>query len=220
MTACNIWLQPNAAHMVADGAMLDRNGRVVWIGSKIVFSEAAKFAIMAIGPINHRNIGQWLAHHRPGTQGELLGSMEPMARDLREMLRRENAAAEQDGTNEFILAAICWLESKGLPVGAVVDTGTPQALAAPFVLQQVARLSTPEADCALPHPLDSGLLTPDEHGLAVLNRQRGVLAPDYAGGEPHSIVGGKVEAVTISAEGCHHRVLHTWPDMVGERIVV
>jgi hypothetical protein len=205
MTACNIWLQPSAGHIISDGALYDPDGRIVQIASKIVISDDIGLAFMSLGRCHHTRLGEHLIRLNAASNIEALAALP----DIAAALKAENVAAGQTDP-DLILVALGWSEPRRAPIAFAVSTGGRQALGGPGELIEVLGYSTPEV--ALPFAITSGRLDPDANGLAALEAQRRDLALGY------SIVGGFGEVTTVTAEGITKRRIVEWPDAVGNQI--
>lgn len=205
MTACNIWLQPLAGHIVSDGALYDVEGRILQIASKIVTSYDLHLAFMSMGLCHHTRLGKHLRARNPPCQLDAIMALPEIAAAL----KAENEAAGFVDA-DLILLAVGWSASESRPFACAVSTGGRQVMGGPGELIDVLGYSTPEVP--LPFDVTSGALDPDAHGGAVLEAQRRDRAHGY------SIVGGFGEVTTVTATGITSRRIVEWPDKVGERI--
>lgn len=58
----------------------------------------------------------------------------------------------------------------------------------------------------------------DGHAVAALQAQRAIAIREAASGLSPCWVGGFAQLTTIDADGVHSRIIHRWPDTVGEKV--
>ena len=214
MTACNLWLQPHAGHLVTDGAMYDSDGVIHWIASKVVVADAARMAIGFLGTVDQERIAAALQQRRDNfghSQEVALQSLVPIAMDLRLENTARSPELEAQGLNGFALVAVTWDALIGHPRGWIVQTeDAPHQMADPWTLHETFGYTTPD----VPTPIDMacGHLSGIQHGLEVLEAQR--RQPQHG----QHIVGGFGEVTTVTADGVRKVRLVDWPDKIGERI--
>lgn len=215
MTACNLWLQPHAGHLVTDGAMYDADGVIHWIASKVVVAEGARMAIGFLGAVDQERIAialQQRCDNFGHSQEVALQSLVPVAADLRLENASRDPVPPDRGLNGFALLAVTWDARAGRPRGWIVQTDdAPQRLAEPWTLHETAGYTTP--DVPLPVDMACGRLSGIAHGLEVLEAQRKHTEPDG-----QHIVGGFGEVTTVTAAGVSKVRLVDWPDRLGETI--
>ncbi|MGN6311715.1 MAG: hypothetical protein ACTHNN_19415 [Xanthobacteraceae bacterium] len=58
----------------------------------------------------------------------------------------------------------------------------------------------------------------DGHAIAALQTQRKIAAREAASGLNPCWVGGFAQLTTVDADGVHSRVIHRWPDQIGQKV--
>ncbi|QTH20807.1 hypothetical protein HRJ34_21160 [Rhizorhabdus wittichii] len=214
MTACNMIISDDRAVFLTDTALFDPDGVVVGFERKVVCMPRLGLAIsltgmMIGGPAVLR------AMFRPfRTQAEALEELPDVAWAIREVNMEHCARDGRRWACDVTLAIAVYdigdrrFSGRLLSTGNLPIRGTGQAYV-PGTYLQVRNCISPAIDRHL--PVEFSVI---EHGRWLLERQRRTLSS----GGYHS-VGGMAELRIITAEGSRKRVISTWPDRVGEKIV-
>jgi len=218
VTALNIVLQNDAAHILTDGAGIDAAGRLGCAAHKVV-------------PLPHLGAAVAVNGTRMflGLVVEAISAGAVSADDLHarivEILQSAIIPAEPAFTKQFgphvfagTVAVAAFSQSKG-PHGYLVSThaGDPnlpswQRIDVPgmFYSPSNARLNADFSD--LNATLD------DARGAELVRRQREIIAPSL-GGWKTPIVGGFAQITSVFAGGrIETRILARWPDVIGKSI--
>ncbi|HAV50467.1 MULTISPECIES: hypothetical protein [unclassified Brevundimonas] len=209
MTACNVWLQGTAGHILSDAAYYDSSGRIVQIASKVVIADHLGIAYMISGCGGHTRLHKHLLASGPTGQQEGILCLPGIAAAI----KAENVAGGISGDDaDLILVAVTWHQALDQPVAFGVSTGGRQDLGGAGQLIDLMGYTSPLAP--LPHPLESGQLDPALHGVSVLEAQRKAL--QTIDGQSLGTVGGYGELTTVTREAITQSRLIEWNDTVGE----
>ena len=218
MTAFILCPYADRVEILSDGAAYSPDG--VFLGShcKVMASDVVPLAVVGSGTISETSL---LAAMILAT-AEATRSVDETLSLLAGSLDAVRARATGGTGMRMAIGAIS--ETRG-PVCYVFSTFTDTASNVPaFTLQEMRRCFAQGAaptgeDMAEYGPLSigDGLKKDAVFMLDSMRRQRmtNPAAPDR---EPFYSVGGHIDMTVIRADGYEQRVLHTWPDVVGEKI--
>lgn len=210
MTACNVWLRPEAGYLFTDTAFYDGAGNVLGHGSKVVYSEDHTMAIACIGAVAPNRLTP-LIHaltidQETITQAEMIQALPGLVR----VLHAEALGLEGYGDDpHLMLVAMIWDFATGEPRAFAVSSGGKQPMAGPFVLAEITGYSTPEVPGTFPvgsGPLDP-TLDPRLHAVPVLEAQRAVRLPNGTG-----MVGGEGQMFVVSPSGIKRETIVKWQE--------
>ncbi len=218
MSAVAIILRASEACVLTDGAGIDESvGHLRWIGSKVYLLPKINAAASFMGP---KDIGPALADML--SIGENYDDAEARVGDvLRERLEPERATIERmtGMPMEFALYVAGISEKRGPhsymiqsidhPLFAQIKAWTPFD-AGPVWL-------SPGTDELLA-TVDPARFDPVMDGIRIMEAQRQIAQPQGPQGEMRCIVGGFVQLTTIAGDAITTRIIHRWPDKIGERI--
>lgn len=157
-----------------------------------------------------------------------LGSFDAIVRDGAGYLAEEhadNAARWESGTGlaDFRLGLVGWSEERRrFDAYYLQSRDADGAPAFTFVRRDL--VMAPELDpadiVALQIPKDGTAFSADAQAylLRIMAVQRHATTPRLGGGEPGHVVGGQVVATELTRTGITQRVVHAWPDRLGEPI--
>jgi len=218
MTAFILCPYADRVEILSDGAAYSPDG--VFLGShcKVVASDVVPLAVVGSGTISETS----LLADMILTTADATGSVDDALALLAGSLEAVRATATGGIGLRMAIGAIS--ETRG-PVCYVFSTFTDTASNVPaFTLQEMRRCfaqgSAPTGEDLVaygPLSIGDGLEKDAVFMLSSMRRQRmtNPAAPDC---EPFYSVGGHIDMTVIRADGYEQRVLHTWPDVVGEKI--
>jgi hypothetical protein len=218
MTALNLIVQRDAAHLITDGAFYSDDGVPLFFASKAWSYGHVKAAFGISGRVDAL-FAQDLVNASPiASQAELKRFMADFARLV--TARNDELHPESAGqpANGLRLAGVAWNEEKGWPEGWAIGTyghgvgsakdGVLYVGGAGWVQPQF-----PGEAAFLDRWAD---LDPVEDGRAILTAQRSwAHGPDRPAG-PALSVGGFGELISVSKDGVTVSRIIDWPDRVGE----
>ena len=215
MSALNMIVQGQRAHLLTDRAVYDRDGVVRGIGFKVGRLESLPLAISSVGAVSVERLSDMVDRLSPtSAQPEAWVAVLPAA--LR-ALRGENRVKwpELEGTQdaEITLAAIFYSHAQRRARGVVVSSGDPGL--PPYEPVALSCITIPGIDLAAAGAPDprSPTFDPASDGAALVSAQR--LAA-WADGRIN--VGGGVDLTSVGPDGLSLTTLMEWPDEIGRRI--
>lgn len=219
MTALNLWVQPDAAHLITDAAHYAPDGNVRWFGPKVLCFSEAGVALSSRGHITAARLRQLYDATGATTKAEIIGAMKFVA----ETAKAQNAAAFPDaetvGMSDFSLTAIAWDDQSDKPIAWHIGTGGVGLMPGmdPLVIYRGGHgwMSPHLEDLGA---LDWDALEPDIDGARILTMQR-EMPIECPWGPKFHMVGGYGEATTLTRTGIVQRRIIEWPeDEVGKPI--
>lgn len=217
MTATAIFASPDAVTILSDSASHDGDWIVREFGSKQLIRPAARWAMTAAGPGAVLDAMAAMLGHMM-TLDAVVTSLADAGHDLHRELSAANPAFPHGP--EFVVVVGGFL-ANGVGSAWIMTSQTAYGLEA-FVPINVRAFARPEASTEQLAALgidDTGAqerLGPVEFGrrLIIAMRRTGF----DADGRRVSNIGGYVEATTITVGGVETRIVHRWPDRLGEMI--
>jgi hypothetical protein len=209
MTATNIIVQQQAAHLLTDAAYYDRDGVIRKLGPKLVVSEALNMAVAVAQRAFAEQVAPWL--DAQVDQEAALRGLPALAAEI----KAGNASASADATgdeNDVALFAILWSKVRDRAEGWAVCTC--QAFFGggyePGTLVELESMLVPSVDPVA--VLRRGSAFPARFeavgdGRAILQAQRG--STEFTHGK--HLVGGWGSLATVRRGGVSHRVICDWP---------
>lgn len=219
MTALNVIVQRDAAHLITDAAALDENGVLIDIAAKLFIFPALNAAFAVAGrahPARVRAIGD--AH-----PCRTLAELKDLARRVVQILTTENAAEKGCRRHQSAvrLAAIAWNPETDRPEAWVVASGGsgPEGTEdGKLYVGHVGWLSPPPPSMA-DYESRWDHLDPAEDGRRLLEEQRATRHGWSFSATPCHGVGGYGERATVSRSGLTWATIVEWPeDRVGQVI--
>jgi hypothetical protein len=225
--------QTDAIHIITDGAMYDRKGVVLGFQSKIIPLHLAKSVIAVRG-------ASWAALPLEGIL-RFADSFDQVLDRLPDLMERMIAAHIEElgpdlhpADREFEVTAAGWSAKFGRLMVAVAssfkacdpDDSTGDSHQAGY--QQFVPWEAPRAFTA---PLidvqgvlgrqiatvgDINELDGEVDGFALHCAQR--VTPGFYYGKPVHLIGGFAELTTVMRNGFEKKVIHEWPDAIGQNI--
>lgn len=213
MSACNAFIQGDAAYLLTDGAWWDEHGVVDEICTKVISSSRLR---LAIGQINSRCVDwyfpAWL--EKVKSQEEFLHDL-PIAAEAAKSHWQAELGSECHV--EFQLFIAMHSETRGKPALFIYSTDRGSFGQLRPGLHEITGVVMPRPDTAKFFNADD-LGNPRKFRIGrdavpLMRAQRALIAPDG-----HSSVGGFAELTRIDRQGVTSRVVCRWKDKVGEKI--
>lgn len=205
MTAVNIVITDRAAHVVTDGAATRKDGTIGYIGNKVYSAPhmRAVFALRGYGVLLD-SIGPSLSNYRTTFDEVAQGAWVPGI-----MSAYRGTGADED----FDLYVAGWSEERDQPEAYWLST----RVAPELVQMPVNALFSPGTPETTRVSREVLFLGDDDETfckamVTIMETQR------QTSTDEHRIIGGFVQLTTITKEQTTQRILHRWPDKVGERI--
>ncbi len=214
MTALNAFARADAAYILTDGAsFFTQTGKIGSIGGKTIASRRLRLAIGRSGMGEPMRL-RWFLSRMPdqATAIERLpAELVASANRLRPGLARDNArngATHNLGTPLTIYVALFDCDASEARIYQCDAANGMKRISAG--LQPIIGRYEGLRALDLTHPATFDVWR-DAVGLVQAQRDR-----PLAEGE-HCMVGGFVELVRVDAEGVSRRIMHRWPDRVGQK---
>jgi len=219
MSAINTVIQADSVHLICDGASYDADGRLVSVGPKMQMLPHLNAAVACRGPRASVPLFADLLSAAASTYDELKAEAPTFLRELRPMLDATFAHCELGADFDVVIAGIS--ESDG-PDAYLICSHERYGVQ-PWTVVQFAGLAMMPADAAtqarvfasIPDNVD--LVDPERDGRIILEAQR-VFPIDHGGDRSFVGVGGFAQLTSITRDGISTRVIHRWPDEIGEPI--
>ena len=202
MSAVNIFKAQRALHILSDGAACGPGGVLQGLRSRVAPLPHLGCALALRGPPGFLDVVSWFATMAPAR------SFEDLAGLLEDVVAQAVRAGggTDPGNFEVFLAG---LAGDGSPHILAVRGSLPGGGS---TLHHLARCIAPSDDGEFGRrlreavDLDAPNFNPVRDGVRLVERQR-----ELDGG-----IGGFVQLTTIMQEGISTRILHRWPDVVGQ----
>lgn len=218
MTAFILCPYADRVEILSDGAAYSPDG--VFLGShcKVVASDVVPLAVVGSGTISETSL-----------LADMILSAADATRSADETLSLlagslDAVRARATGGTGMRMAIGAISETRG-PVCYVFSTFTDTASNVPaFTLQEMRRCfaqgaAPTGADLAEYGPISIGDgLEKDAVFILDCMRRQKMTNPSDPDREPFYSVGGHIDLTVVRADGYEQRTLHTWPDVVGEKI--
>lgn len=211
MTAMNIFIRQDAAHILTDGAFYDLDGIVHQITTKVAIADDLRMAMACSGRVQVEQLCDGFTKREMFSQERALALLPDVMREIREANRASNPELEIHEGNDLQIFVALFSEERQRPEAYYCSTN--QAYFGPdyrpYTVRDVVQLSSP--------PVDLPFNNPWRDGLAIMEAQRRMPLSET---EDLYFVGGFAELVTVTSEGVSCVKLKEWPDIVGEKISV
>ena len=222
MSAINVIVKSNAVHVLTDGAAYESDGTLSSIGPKVNLMPHQSCAVAFRGPQSVRPI-----------LGELIGLAAPSFAELKAVI----VPLLQEASRAY---APLFEGCSAGPDFEVVVAGWSDEGPAAYMVASHDRHSTPweiipltglcitPADetihekmlATLPTDCTADDIDPATHGLAILEIQRSHLVENDGIDGKFCAVGGFAQLTTVTPDAVTSRIIHRWPDGIGERLAV
>lgn len=221
MTAINIVLRGDTAHVLSDGAGYTTDGAIVSFQQK-VFPLATLNAAFAIRG------STWVWAPLLGFINELHDTFDDLVGGLPETWARCRAAQSDfagqqwDEPHEVLVVGIS--EARGLAEAYVLVNTPAHGLPVATMIPLAEGLVIPGEPSWIEGLAARGLDPTDEafdmevDGLRLLEEQRARAWPILIDGPPRYAVGGFAQLTTVRRGEFSSRILRRWPDQIGEKI--
>lgn len=220
VTAINLVVQRDRAHLLTDGAQYDHAGRVRTLCSKTLIAEEIRLAVAPSGRLNSVELRDGLVAAGANSQAEVMAALPRIVATVRAKNAADLPAHEGGGDNDAQLFVVLWSDARDEPQGWMLSTnclphwGPYRPLTWVAVDAMIGTLEP--ADQALGRAVtlaDPSSFDAARDGLTILEHQRRTPWPDGI-----HYVGGHAELVTVTRDGVEQRRLREWPDTVGQLI--
>jgi len=211
MSAINVLIQTDRAHLYTDAAIYQPDGELVGIGPKVRMmphinaAMAMRGAFLGLAPIAEELSA---APSFDALRAGIIDCLKKCAASYAHLLDQCSAGPDF----EVVIAGIS--ETTG-PSAYLVASHSRYG--DPWSIVDLSGLSlTPASDVvhqsvfAIADGRDADQLDPVADGLAIMEVQRAERSGAY--------VGGFAQLTTIDADGVHSRIIHRWPDRLGEKV--
>lgn len=219
MSAINSVIKRNSVHLITDAASYDAEGLLIATVPKVALLPHLNAAVACRGPRVSVPLFADILSAAASTYDKLKAKAPAFVRDLQPMLQASFAYCSLGVEFDIVVAGI----SKSIGPDAWLLCSHTRYGVEPFSTVQLAELTTLPGDLDIrarfidrvPHDVEA--FDPERDGLAVLEAQRA--APiNHAGDQCFVGVGGFAQLTTITREGITTKVIHHWPDEVGQPI--
>lgn len=220
MSAVNIIRDADTIHIFTDAAGYDATGRLRSLGQKVYAIPHLSCAIACRGPSIMLALAAAHIEERFHTFDALVGGLVEALRDTATASADLLSACEIGDAFDFFLAG--WSESRDAAESYIVCSH--DSYVRPWELVPLDRVALSPFDEALAASLERdppGGKAADSiphFGLAVMERQRGIVAQNAGGGPAMKGVGGFCQWTVISRQSVQSSILKYWPDQIGEPI--
>lgn len=209
MTAINVVVQADAAYLLTDGALYDRQGKVRALCSKVLIAETMRFALAPSGRCNSNEIAAALEGAGVETQAQAMAALPNIARRL--------AATNRAVTDEpdLCLFVVLWSDRTDEPQGWMLSTG-PMPHWGDFApctwlpIDSMIGTDRPLGDVLNQPDANPATIDMERDGRAIIEHQRRTVFEDG-----RYYVGGHGELVRVDRSGVRQSILCRWPDQVG-----
>lgn len=213
MSAINVLIQTNRVHLFTDAAIYQLNGELAGIGPKVRMmphinaAMAMRGSFLGLAPIAEElSVAPSFDKLREG----IVPCLQACAETYGHLLNQCSAGPDFE-------VVIAGMSETGGPSAYLV--ASHNRYGEPWSIVELAGLSaTPASDAvhqrvfATADGRDADQLDPVVDGLAILEAQRAHRFDDVV------CIGGFAQLTTIDADGVHSRIIHRWPDKLGEKI--
>lgn len=211
MSAINVLIQSDRVHLYTDGAIYQSDGELAGIGPKVRMmphinaAMAMRGAFLGLAPIAEELSA---APSFDALRAGIIDCLKKCAVAYGHLLDQCSAGpdfevviagmSETGGPSAYLVASH---SRYGDPWSIVDLTGLSVTPASDAVHQSVFDIAAGR---------DADHLDPIVDGLAIMETQRAERSGAY--------VGGFAQLTTIDADGVHSRIIHRWPDRLGEKV--
>lgn len=219
MTATNVLIKSDAAYLYADAAYYNADGAIQHITSKIVVLPHLSCAIAFRGAAVFKSLVTDVIGASATSFDDLRSGIGPLLRDCAAIYSDLIERCETGDEIEVLVAGIS--ESEG-PSAYLVNSDGRYGQD-PWAVLSVEGFTwlpnTPEMLTSVKErlPARADQIDPIVHGRMVMQMQRETpVLHEFAGSEL-STIGGFVQMVTVTKDQISTRVIHRWPDSIGEK---
>jgi hypothetical protein len=218
MSAINVIVQETAVHLLTDGAAYQMDGTISAIGPKVALMPHLNCAVAFRGPAPARAILAELISVEAHTFDELrdsIGSLMQKAAGVFAPIFQQCGAGPDfevvvagwsgDGPAAYMVASH---GRHGDPWEIIPLTGLCITPANAVIHERML--------AALPNGLTDDDVDPVVHGLAIMGIQRAYLIENHGIDGRFCAAAGFAQLTTVTAEAVTSRVIHRWPDKIGE----
>ncbi|MGR4929051.1 hypothetical protein ACIPUD_19980 [Bradyrhizobium sp. CAR08] len=224
MSAANIIVASDGAHLISDSLVWDTADQTVTaICNKVIMLPQLKAAATI------------RAEHFMVFQAVSLALSTMIARDFDEfrakirdtLMELDERLAELGHRSPFEVSVIGISESNG-PTGFRITTLsapiTSEQIVQPWQIVEMPRGFNPcpcnsEAEeREIRQALTVAPASLDGHAVAALTAQREIARRDFEAGRQPCFIGGFAQLTTVTRDAVTSRIIHRWPDVVGERV--
>lgn len=210
MSALNVLVERDGAHLLTDAAVYDAAGVVRLIGSKVVVSDQLGVAIGFSGRAHPSRIVAELEALGPSSGAELLNVLPALTAGV----KRSNEADDGLADVQLVMIAFDHTQRRGR---AFLCSTSRAWMGSDFPVNQaveIDQLIVPQVDVRA--VAGGAPLRAVPHGRHLLEAQRRTPF-DVAGGRQWC-VGGFGERTSVTARGVERVELVRWPDVVGRKV--
>ena len=221
MSAINVLVQSKAVHFLTDGAGYDADRTFLMRGPKILPVPHLSCAISVRGPASARPILCELLSHVGTSYNELRSSA---AEAVREACKFYAPVFAQCSTGSDLEEVVGGFTDEGLPDAYMVASHSRYG-SEPWMVTPIEGLTFLPNDQKLHARVVASLpagATPDDLdfakvGLAIMELQRS--NPEASSeGDNKCAIGAFAQMTTITVDGIQTKIIHRWPDVIGERV--
>jgi hypothetical protein len=220
MSAMNVFLTPDAAHIFTDGTGLDNDMRVACYSAKLVPIAHLPAVLSVVG---HGFVLNFLAID---LQSSTARDFDELARTIGPTLKKYVEAAGKClplARDPFVAGLAGWSVKDDRPAFiSVRPYDSPEASA--FEPAWATRFITPAAAHGMDYEILNLSFDPDrpaESGLEIMRAQRSKLFRSHhnlADHRPHHVVGGFCQHTVLTRDLITTRVIERWNDEIGKPI--
>jgi hypothetical protein len=220
MTLLNVFVTSDAAHLATDGAHYGLDGRLHSIGQKVLTLPHLSCAVAMRGPsFVLPNLAAGMGSF--GTFDELVAVFPEFLKEALDALGPLFAKSPFDRRLETVLAGwshdydrpqayvLATHGGVGLPPWEMVDAGVWLTPADPSLITRLHAIGV---------DIDSLDFDPELDGLAVAHQQRCRRWDIAQTGQPIVCIGGFLQLTSVAKDTITSRIVHRWPDQIGELI--
>ena len=235
MTAINIVIKSDSIVIMTDGVWYDSKGVVASIAPKVHLLPhiGAVVGVRGGGSQLANNFIEFIHKGKtaPSNFDELVVLAGMAIKHIHSMMVAHGLFFDDSPDMDFVLCG--WSLSKRTFESYVIPTahrdGFDEAGVKPFIanrLPEIAIVPVPGAAeysaAGWTEPEDTHSFDPMVHGIQLMEAQRLVVGPmDNGAGKTGAMgsgVGGFLQLTTITRDEIASRIIHRWPDKIGERI--
>jgi len=221
MTAINVFIRPDAVHVLTDGAGYAPDGRLLTIEQKVIPLASLSVVLAARGIIGLLHL---YAEQISKSFTTFDGLVEGVTAEVWKVIEHSQGkfspgileahfdliiAGWSERRDRAEMYLLCNHDTYGIPAWELAQAD--DGYISPGSEELFARLRARGVDVF-------EKLDPETDGLRIIEEQRGMTWPPAAGGEPIRVVGGFCQLTTVRRDEITTRILKRWPDRIGERI--
>jgi hypothetical protein len=226
MTAINTIRQSHAVHILSDGAFCNDQGTILEIGPNVFPLPHLSAAVALRGATHFLPFLVYRLCRDCTSFEELLSKVVRTALEVYASFPMMlGTLGFGNVTPDFDLVVAGWSAKRNRPESYIVAAPRQQPQATPpwslidlpeiLIAPSITELQIHAAQWSVPKSAEA--FNPAEDGLKLLQAQRARRPTLNVEPKPH-YVGGFIQLTTISDAGVDTKILHRWPDKVGERL--